>query len=74
MRLTTTDNTILLQLGSVQEGSTPEEKEAYISGLKDIITNMRSRNLKDVSAVLAEIVAYRARFLGDKSRVLTNLG
>ena len=71
--LTVADNNILLQLGSVHEGQTPEEKERYIHGLKKIIAGMRDRNLKDVAAVAAEIVAYRAQFLGDRFRVLPGI-
>ena len=71
--LTCADNTILLQLGSTYEGQTPEEKGRYISGLKKIIAGMRDRNLKDISAVASEIVAYRTQFLGDRSRILTDL-
>ena len=71
--LTLADNNILLELGSVHEGTTKQEQQGYIDGLKQIISGMRDRNLKDVSAVASEIVAYRANFLGDASRVLTSI-
>jgi hypothetical protein len=71
--LTHTDNNILLQLGSVQEGSSQEEKESYINGLRQMISGMRDKNLRDVTTIASEIVAYRSRFLQDPSRVLTNL-
>ena len=71
--LTFTDNNLLLQLGSVHEGSTQEEKESYIAGLKKMISGMRDKNLRDVTAIALEIVAFRSEFLGDPSRVLTNL-
>ena len=71
--LTTTDNNLLLQLGSVQEGSSKEERDAYIFGLRQMISGMRDKNLKDITAIASEIVAYRSRFLNDSSRVLTNI-
>ena len=71
--LTLAGNTILLQLGSVHEGTTTEEKQTYINGLKQTISGMRDRKVKDVSALASEIVAYRASFLGDSSRILTNV-
>ena len=62
---------ILVQLGSTNEGNTPEEKNAYVSGLKRIIHNMRERRITDFNTVAQEITAYRSSFLGDSSRVLT---
>ena len=62
---------ILVQLGSIHEGSSLEEKNAYVSGLKQIIHDMRSRRVTDFNTVAQEITAYRASFLGDNSRILT---
>ncbi|MCJ1473992.1 hypothetical protein MMC13_002648 [Lambiella insularis] len=69
--LTIADDMILVQLGSIHEGSTLEEKNAYVNGLKKIISDMRSRRVTDFNTVAQEITAYRASFLGDSSRVLT---
>ncbi|MCJ1385177.1 hypothetical protein MMC17_008298 [Xylographa soralifera] len=66
-----TDDMILVQLGSIHEGSSLEEKNAYVSGLKQIIHDMRSRRVTDFNTVAQEITAYRASFLGDSSRILT---
>lgn len=68
--ITLTDDKILVQMGSLREGRTPEEKDQYITGLKQIINDMRRDKVKDFNTVAAEIVAYRRRFLQDPSRVL----
>lgn len=65
-----TDDKILVQMGSLREGKTPEEKDQYIAGLKQIINDMRRDKLKDFNTVATEIAAYRRRFLQDPSRVL----
>ncbi|PYI19494.1 uncharacterized protein BO72DRAFT_383215 [Aspergillus fijiensis CBS 313.89] len=57
-------------MGSLREGKTPEEKDEYIAGLKQIINDMRRDKVKDFSTVAAEIAAYRRRFLQDPSRIL----
>ncbi|CEJ60203.1 hypothetical protein PMG11_08787 [Penicillium brasilianum] len=64
------DDKILIQMGSVREGQTEEEKETYLAGLKEIINEMRRDKVKDFSTVASEIAAYRRRFLQDPSRVL----
>jgi hypothetical protein len=68
--LTLADDKILIQLGSVREGQTEEEKETYLAGLKEIINEMRRDKVKDFNTVASEIAAYRRRFLQDPSRVL----
>lgn len=65
-----TDDKILVQMGSLREGKTPEEKDRYIAGLKQIINDMRRDKVKDFNTVATEIAAYRRRFLQDPSRVL----
>jgi len=57
-------------MGSVHEGRTPEERDEYVSGLKQIIQDMRGRKVKDFNTVASEIAAYRSRFLKDPSRIL----
>jgi hypothetical protein len=68
--LTFTDDKILIQMGSVREGQTDEEKATYLAGLKEIINEMRRDKVKEFSTVASEIAAYRRRFLQDPSRVL----
>ena len=65
------DDRILVQLTSFHEGGTSEEKEAYVNGLKQTIHEMRGRKVTDFHTVASEIAAYRTKFLGDSSRVLT---
>jgi hypothetical protein len=57
-------------MGSQREGKTPEEKDSYIAGLKQIINDMRRDKVKDFNTVATEIAAYRRRFLQDSSRIL----
>ncbi|EAW12754.1 uncharacterized protein ACLA_011810 [Aspergillus clavatus NRRL 1] len=68
--MTLSDDKILVQMGSLREGKTPEEKDQYIAGLKQIINEMRRDKVKDFNTVATEIAAYRRRFLQDPSRVL----
>ncbi|KAE8378602.1 hypothetical protein BDV26DRAFT_281001 [Aspergillus bertholletiae] len=68
--MTLSDDKILVQMGSLREGKTPEEKDNYIAGLKNIINDMRRDKVKDFNTVATEIAAYRRRFLQDPSRVL----
>lgn len=68
--LTSADDKILVQMGSLREGKTPEERDNYIAGLKQIINDMRRDKVKDFNTVATEIAAYRRRFLQDPSRVL----
>ncbi|CAI7603964.1 unnamed protein product [Penicillium glandicola] len=69
--LTLTEDKILVQMGSVREGQTEEEKETYLAGLKEIINDLRRDKVKDFDTVASEIAAYRRRFLQDPSRVLS---
>ncbi|KAH8423486.1 uncharacterized protein LDX57_001246 [Aspergillus melleus] len=68
--MTLSDDKILVQMGSLREGKTPEEKDHYIAGLKQIINDMRRDKVKDFNTVATEIAAYRRRFLQDPSRIL----
>ncbi|KAF9894578.1 hypothetical protein FE257_006464 [Aspergillus nanangensis] len=64
------DDKILIEMGSVREGKTPEERDTYTAGLKEIINDMRRDKVKDFNTVATEIAAYRRRFLQDPSRIL----
>ncbi|ODH39095.1 hypothetical protein ACO22_02027 [Paracoccidioides brasiliensis] len=64
------EDKILVEMGSVREGKTPEEKEEYVAGLKQTINDMRRDKVKDFNTVAMEIAGYRRRFLDDPSRVL----
>ncbi|KAM5437247.1 hypothetical protein McanMca71_001142 [Microsporum canis] len=64
------DDKILVEMGSLREGKTPAERDEYVTGLRQIINDMRRDKVKDFSIVAQEIAAYRRRFLQDPSRVL----
>lgn len=65
-----TDDKILVDMSNQREGKTPEEREAYIEGLKDLINSMQRDQVKDFPTIAGEIAAYRRRFLSDPSRIL----
>ena len=60
------DDKILVDLGAKPDGSSPE----FGNGLRKIIHDIRSRKIRDFNIVAGEITAYRAKFLGDSSKVL----
>lgn len=68
--LTYADNMILVQMGAIPEGLTHEDGDAYANGLKQIIQEIRSKKVRDFNVVASEITAYRAKFLGEKVKVL----
>ena len=78
-------NAVLSQLASISEGNTPDEQARYQAGLRGLLpttmtmtNNSRDENGtdadhtdSDVEAAAAAIVAYRANFLADASRVVS---
>src|SRR6266536_5896423 len=69
--LTSTDDMILLQLGRVREGTTGQEQQQYIDGMKRIIADMRRDKINDLNSIASQISSYRRQYLQDPSRVLT---
>ena len=66
--VTLTDDKILVDLGAKpDDGSSPDE---FGNGLREVIHDIRSRKIKDFNVVAGEITAFRAKFLGDSSKVL----
>ncbi|KAG5942733.1 hypothetical protein E4U59_000922 [Claviceps monticola] len=63
------DDQILLQLGAAEpyEG---QQREKYISGLKQLLTDYRNQNIRDFQIISQGVLDYRARFLGDKTKIL----
>lgn len=59
-----------MELASIKEGKTETEKADYVNGLREEVAKMRTEHITDFTTVVAGIVAYRRRFLGDESRVL----
>ncbi|KAI9814333.1 MAG: hypothetical protein M1832_005913 [Thelocarpon impressellum] len=66
----TSDDKLLIQMGSVVEGSTPEQREAYKAGLRRALQELDRAEVKDFSTVAARMASYRSEFLQDASRVL----
>ncbi|KAL8997360.1 MAG: hypothetical protein Q9169_003342 [Polycauliona sp. 2 TL-2023] len=64
------DDMILVQMGSIPEGLSEEQRTAFVVGLRQTIQKIRVRKVKDFKTVASEIAAYRARFLGDSSKIL----
>ncbi|KAL2043997.1 hypothetical protein N7G274_003518 [Stereocaulon virgatum] len=64
------DDKILMSLGARPEGLSEQDEEKFTDGLKKIIQDIRSRKVTDFNVVAAEITAYRAKFLGDSSKIL----
>ncbi|KAL8923973.1 MAG: hypothetical protein Q9172_002900 [Xanthocarpia lactea] len=64
------DDMILVQMGAIPEGLSEEQRSAFVVGLRQTIQEIRVRKVKDFKIVASEIAAYRARFLGDSSKIL----
>lgn len=56
---------ILVQMGAIPEGLNQKEGDAYATGLRQIIQEIRGRKVTDFNVVASEIAAYRAKFLGE---------
>lgn len=63
------DDQILLQLGAYgnYEG---EQKQEYINGLRQLLTDFRNRKIKDFKTISQGIIDYRAQFRKDPSKIL----
>ena len=60
---------ILRDMGA-SEGTEPHDKDTYITGLRNLILDLRQRKVRDLDTIAAEISAYRRQFLGDSSKTL----
>ncbi|KAF5004910.1 hypothetical protein FDECE_8613 [Fusarium decemcellulare] len=60
---------ILLQLGAYgnYEG---EQKQQFVAGLRELLTDFRSRKVKDFQTISEGIIEYRAKFHADKTKIL----
>ncbi|KAI9732972.1 MAG: hypothetical protein M1818_007405 [Claussenomyces sp. TS43310] len=63
------DDAILVELGN-SAGYSGADRPKFISGLRNILNDLRAKKTKDFKVIAAEIAAYRTKFLGDKSKVL----
>ena len=67
--LISTDNMILVQMGAIPEGLDQSDGDAYANGLRQVIQEIRSKNVKDFNVVAAEITNYRSKFLAEKIKL-----
>ncbi|KAJ4264028.1 hypothetical protein NW762_006067 [Fusarium torreyae] len=63
------DDQILLQLGAYGNYE-EEQQQQYIEGLRALLTDFRNRKVKDFQAISKGIIEYRAKFHGDKTKIL----
>ncbi|KAK3949900.1 hypothetical protein QBC32DRAFT_363868 [Pseudoneurospora amorphoporcata] len=63
------DDAILLELGKADEFA-GEQKTRFIDGLRKLLHEFRAKKVRDFDAIARGIIEYRARFLGDRSKVL----
>jgi hypothetical protein len=63
------DDQILVQLGgySDYEG---ERKQDYVNGLRQLLTDFRTRKVKDFQTISQGIIDYRSQFRSDKTKIL----
>lgn len=63
------DDAVLTALGNPDEFK-GEQRQKFCDGLKQVLTDLRVRKIRDFDIIASEIVAHRSKFLGDKSKVL----
>ena len=69
------DDKLILELGSLNEGVTDEHRNEYREGLRKLLTSLREKGVSsDPDQIASELAAYRARFWGDPTRVVTRIG
>lgn len=74
LRLTcvSTDDAVLTALGSPEEFK-GDQRDRFCQGLRGVLMDLRVRKIRDFEVIASEIIAHRANFLGDKSKVLAAL-
>ncbi|TQS37422.1 hypothetical protein Golomagni_02106 [Golovinomyces magnicellulatus] len=63
------DDGIMAALGCPDE-FTGEKREKFVAGLREVLLDLRLRKINDFDTIASEIIAHRAKFLGDDSKVL----
>ncbi|KAF1951312.1 hypothetical protein CC80DRAFT_209527 [Byssothecium circinans] len=61
---------LLVQLGTANPGKTPEERQRWNEGLRQVLKDLRQKNTKDPNGIAIAIAQYRRRFLNDDTRVV----
>lgn len=67
-----TDDAVLTALGSPEEFK-GEQRDRFCAGLRGVLLDLRVRKIRDFDVIASEIIAHRANFLGDQSKVLATL-
>ncbi|CCU76610.1 hypothetical protein BGHDH14_bghG002813000001001 [Blumeria hordei DH14] len=63
------DDGVMAALGSPDEFK-GDRREQFVAGLREVLLGLRLRQVKDFDMIASEIVAHRAKFLGDNSKIL----
>ncbi|KAG4433393.1 hypothetical protein IFR05_011129 [Cadophora sp. M221] len=66
------DDAVLTALGSPEEFK-GEQRDRFCIGLRGVLMDLRVRKIRDFDVIASEIIAHRANFLGDQSKVLATL-
>ncbi|KAH9218313.1 hypothetical protein DL95DRAFT_385720 [Leptodontidium sp. 2 PMI_412] len=66
------DDAVLTALGSPEEFK-GEQRDRFCAGLRGVLLDLRVRKIRDFDVIASEIIAHRANFLGDQSKVLATL-
>ncbi|KAL2062422.1 hypothetical protein VTL71DRAFT_6688 [Oculimacula yallundae] len=66
------DDAVLTALGSPDDFK-GEQRDRFCAGLRGVLLDLRVRKIRDFEVIASEIIAHRANFLGDKSKVLATL-
>jgi hypothetical protein len=61
---------LLVQLGTANPGKTQNEKQQWNDGLRNVLKELRQKNIKDPNGIAREIANYRRKFLNDDTRVV----
>lgn len=65
-----TDDMLLVQLGSAPTTFTDEQKTRWNTELREVLKQLRSNGIKDLAVVIKEVTEFRRRFLVDPTKVL----
>jgi hypothetical protein len=63
------DDAILVELAE-NEGTTKEERNKYMDGLRLTIMGLKKRGERDLVQVAKAIAAYRRQYLGSEDRIV----
>ena len=63
------DEQILVELGRSDQ-YTGEQKDRFIQGLRELLQDFRANQVRDFDTIANGIMAFRSRFLGDKTKIL----